>query len=448
MTQLDESITNQFDRLPPCSIDAEKCMLASMMLDKEMLGQIMLIVGRDALYQADHQIIFDVLAALYRDGIEIDSVTVREALLKRQLLQEVGGAAYLGEILGSMPSAAHGVHYAKIVREKYLLRQYISLSNEILRDAHGPSEGSAEELGQSIATKLAKIISNQKSSTGHRLFDVAQMVYDQLEQDETERVSLGIRTLDEAGLSIGLGEMMILAARPSMGKSLLAKQIALQVSLTHPVILLSTEERRDKIARNAFSNLASIDNHRIRDGRKALHAEDWQALTNALAEIAKRNLIIVDDAFHIRRICSIVPALVAKHGAKMVIIDHMHRIKADEKTPYERVTSISLSLSTLMKECGVAGIVMAQLNREAPKREDKRPTITDLRESGSIEQDADAIVFLHREDYYHIDDKNYIPNQEAELIVAKFRDGIRGNVFKLKSNLKFQRFDDPEIPTF
>ncbi len=448
MSLMDETIATQFDRLPPSSVESEVCMLGSMMLDKEAIGIVIAIVERDAIYQADHQIIFDVIVKLYEENRPIDAVILRGELSKRGLLEEIGGTAYIGQIVSSVPSAGHAAQYANVVREKYLLRQYIAHANKILRDAYGPSDQNADEMGQGIATQLASIVSTSKSSTGHKLIDVAQDVYEQMEREQNERIFLGIKTLDEAGLSVGLGETVILAARPSMGKSLLAKQIAVEVALKHPVILVSTEERRDKIVRNVFANLASIDNHRIRDGKKSLTAADWQALAGTLADIARRNLIIVDDAFHIRRICTLVPALVAKHKARMVIIDHMHRIRSDDKNPYERVTSISLALSTLMKEAQVAGIVLAQLNREAPKRDDKRPTITDLRESGSIEQDADAILFLHREDYYHLDDRNYIPNREAEIIVAKFRDGIRGNVFKLRSNLAMQRFEDIEIQGF
>jgi replicative DNA helicase len=448
MILTDETIAGQFDRLPPCSIESEMCMLGSMMLDKEAIGIVLAIVGRVAIYQADHQIIFDVLVKLYEQNRPIDVVIVREELVKRGLLQEIGGASYLGQIISSVPSSGHVAHYANVVRETHLLRQYIEYANKILRDAYGSHEQSADEMGQGIATRLASIVSANKGSTGHKLIDVAQEVYEQMEREQTERIFLGVKTLDDAGLSVGLGETVILAARPSMGKSLLAKQIAVEVALKHPVILVSTEERRDKIARNVFANLANIDNHRIRDGRKSLTEADWRALAGSLADIARRNLIIVDDAFHIRRICTLVPALVAKHKARMVIIDHMHRIRSDDKSPYERITSISLALSTLMKETQVAGIVLAQLNREAPKREDKRPTITDLRESGSIEQDADAILFLHREDYYHLDDRDYIATREAEVIVAKFRDGIRGNVFKLRSNLAMQRFEDIEQEGF
>src|SRR3954470_4367068 len=221
MSQLADSISGQFDRLPPSSIDAEKCLIASMMLDKEMIGNVVGIVDRDAFYQADHQILFDILVKLYEQNRPVDAVILREELMKRQLLEEVGGTAYLGQILSSVPSAAHGAHYAGIVREKALLRQLISASNEILREAYAPQEKAdlvLDKAEKKIFDIAQKKVGGQISSLG----EVAMEVYEMLEEKGRRGIETGYFELDDMLNGLQNGEMIIIAARPSMGKCLAA----------------------------------------------------------------------------------------------------------------------------------------------------------------------------------------------------------------------------------
>src|SRR4051812_18502937 len=219
MSQLiDPSIARQFDKLPPHSIEAEMCLIAAMMLDKEMVGQVVQIVDRDAFYQADHQILFDILVKLYEQNRPIDAVIVREELLKRQLLEEVGGVAYLGQILNSVPSSAHGAHYAGIVREKALLRQLIAASNDILRDAYAPHE-QADLVLDKAEKRIFEIASKKVGNSVVAMETVLHEVFEMIENRGQRGVETGFFELDDMMNGLQNGEMVIVAARPSMGKA-------------------------------------------------------------------------------------------------------------------------------------------------------------------------------------------------------------------------------------
>src|SRR5439155_5926342 len=213
MSQLaDSSYTGegQFDRLPPSAIEAEMCLLASMMLDKEMVGQVVTMLDRDAFYQADHQIIFDILIKLYEQNRPVDAVILREELIKRQLLEEIGGAAYLGQILNSVPSAAHGVHYATIIREKHLLRQLISASNDVLRDAYAPHE-KADLVLDKAEKRIFEIAQKKVSGAISSLGDVAMEVYEMLEEKGRRGIETGFFELDDMLNGLQNGEMILIA---------------------------------------------------------------------------------------------------------------------------------------------------------------------------------------------------------------------------------------------
>src|SRR4051794_60171 len=222
MSQLIESsLASQFDRLPPHSIEAEMCLIASMMLDKEMIGNVVQIVDREAFYQADHQILFDIIVKLYEQNRPVDAVIVREELIKRQLLEEVGGAAYLGQLLGSVPSAAHGAHYAGIVREKALLRQLIAASNDILRDAYAPHE-EANLVLDKAEKRIFDIAQQKVGGAVVHLETILHEVFEMIENRGQRGLETGFLELDDMMNGLQNGEMIIVAARPSMGKTAFA----------------------------------------------------------------------------------------------------------------------------------------------------------------------------------------------------------------------------------
>src|SRR6476620_4792545 len=233
MSQLvDSSIARQFDRLPPHAIEAERCLLASMMLDKEMIGQVVQIVDREAFFQADHQIIFDVLVKMYEQNRPVDAIILREELIKRQLLEEVGGIGYLAQILNSVPSAAHGAHYAGIVREKALLRQLIAASNDILRDAYAPHEEASLVLDKA-EKRIFEIAQKKVGKAMVPMEDVLHEVYEMIGSGGRQGLLTDFIELDSMTNGLQAGEMIIVAARPSMGKTAFAMNVVEAMSANH-----------------------------------------------------------------------------------------------------------------------------------------------------------------------------------------------------------------------
>lgn len=448
-----DSIISQFDRLPPQDAKAEKATLASMLMDGPEAARIVAIVGKGDFFSADNQIIFEVVASLVRDSKPIDAVIVSSELSKRNILEEIGGMAYLGELFNTMPSAAHGEHYAKIVRNASILRQLISFSNDLLRRAWGPTIGeSATEIGQEYLTKLANIVQQAARGKVTKLDEVLIEVFDQMTGGGTETIPTGFSAIDEMFGGLGIGEEVIVAGRPSMGKSVLAKQIAANVAKSGvPAAIISLEEGRCKIGRNLLSSETLIDNKRIRNS--GLTKDEWTKVSDGITKLSPIPLFIAENVRRIDDIAAAASMLVGKYGVKLIVLDHLQRVHAPGKDRYQQITAASLAMSDLWKELNVAGLVVAQLSRGVESREGHIPSMSDLRDSGAIEQDADGILFLHREDYYHLDERDYMPNGEADLIVGKWRDGVRGISLKLRSEVRYQRFADvadvsADIPSF
>src|SRR3954463_10375305 len=295
MSQLiDPSIARQFDKLPPHSIEAEMCLIASMMLDKEVVGNVVQIVDRDAFYQADHQILFDILLKLYEQNRPIDAVIVREELAKRQLLEEVGGTAYLGQILSAVPSAAHGAHYAGIVCEKSLLRQLIAASTDILRDAYEPHE-KADLVLDKAEKRIFDIAQKKVSGAISSLGDVAMEVYEMLEEKGRRGIETAYYELDDMLNGLQNGEMIIVAARPSMGKTAFAMNVIEHVAADSklPCAVFSLEMSKQQLAQRQMCSRAQIDAQKVRKGM--LNSQEYTKLATVVGELAKAP-IWVDDS--------------------------------------------------------------------------------------------------------------------------------------------------------
>lgn len=439
------AMTNPFDRLPPSSIEAERCLLASMMLDRGVIPDALAAIGRDDFYQSDHQIIFDALAGLYAADAQIDALVVREELIRRGLFEECGGMAYLAKILDSVPSSAHAPQYAGIVRQKSIWRGLIAAANDALRDGYAAQdEDAAEAVGRTMA-RLAKLMGTGKSLGYTSLADAVAAAYEQIGAGEVPLIPTGFRDLDAIVGGIAPGEMLVIGARPSMGKSTLGRQFAVRIARTgYPVGIISLEESIPKMARNLLSSEASVENQRLRRGELVEH--DWRELAGGVARLSAMPVFMADRAFRPAAIRAVVSRWVERHGVRLVILDYLQRVQAGGKDRFEKVTNASLEISAMLKELGVAGVVMSQLKRETDRR-NTRPGMSDLRESGQIEQDADGIALLHREDYYRATDPARASEPMdgvAELIIAKWRDAARGKTVKLKSNLRYQRFEDFE----
>jgi replicative DNA helicase len=429
MSLIDPQLAAQFDRLPPFSLEAEQCLIASMMLDKEVIGQAVQIIDRDAFYQADHQIVFDILVKLYEQNRPIDAVIVREELLKRQLLEEIGGAAYLAQLLNTVPSSAHAQHYAGIVREKFLLRQLIAASNDILRDAYAPHEKAdvivdkAEHRMFDIAEKR---IGGAMSSLDTVLTDVLEMITDKshrgLESDFLE--------VDDMLNGLQNGEMIIVAARPSMGKTAFAMNVIENVAANHQqaCAIFSLEMSKQQLAQRMLCSRSNVDAQKVRKGMWS--SEEFIRMTATVSELSKAP-IWVDDSpgLTVLELRAKARRLKRQHDIKLIMIDYLQLMdNPGPESRQQQISEISRGIKAVARELNVPVIAISQLNRMAEGREGHRPRMSDLRESGSIEQDADVIMLLHREDYYRMSEPDFVPDNIAEVIVAKQRNGPTGTV--------------------
>jgi replicative DNA helicase len=443
MSQLiDTSIARQFDKLPPHSIEAEMCLLASMMLDKEVVGNVVQIVDRDAFYQADHQILYDILLKLYEQNRPIDAVIVREELAKRQLLEEVGGTAYLAQILSAVPSAAHGSHYAGIVREKALLRQLIAASNDILRDAYAPHE-QADLVLDKAEKKIFDIAQKKVGGSISAMEDVLVEVFEMIENRGQRGLETGYFDLDDMMNGLQNGEMIIVAARPSMGKTAFAMNIIEHIAADSrlPCAVFSLEMSKQQLAQRMLCSRGQIDAHKLRKGM--LQSHEYAHLANVVGELAKAP-IWVDDSPGLTPLELRAKArrLKLQHDIKCVMIDYMQLMdNPGPESRQQQISEISRGVKAVARELNIPVICLSQLNRQSEGRDGHRPRMSDLRESGSIEQDADVIALLHREDYYRMSEPDFQPDNIAEVIIAKQRNGPTGTV-KLTFLNKTTRFEN------
>jgi replicative DNA helicase len=429
MSQLGDGLGRQFDKLPPHSIEAEMCMLASMMLDKEIVGQAVQIVDREAFYLADHQIIYDMLVTLYEQNRPIDAVIVRDELRKRGLYEEIGGDAYLGAILNKVPSAAHGVHYAGIVREKAMLRQLIAASNDILRDAYAPHE-QADIVLDNAEKKIFEIAQKKVSGQMVKMEVVLHEVFEMIENRGQRGLETGFFELDDMMNGLQNGEMVIVAARPSMGKTAFAMNIIEHVAADTrlPCAVFSLEMSKQQLAQRMLCCRGDIDAHKLRKGM--LQAHEYAHLANVVGELAKAP-IWVDDSAGLTPLDLRAKArrLKLQHDIKCIMVDYMQLMdNPGPESRQQQISEISRGVKSVARELNIPVICLSQLNRASEGRDGHRPRMSDLRESGSIEQDADVVMLLHREDYYRMAEPDFQPDNIAEVIIAKQRNGPTGTV--------------------
>jgi replicative DNA helicase len=422
------SSETQFDKLPPHSIEAEQCLLASMMLDTELVGQVISMISRDAFYLADHQIIFSIILQLYEANRPIDAVILREELSKRGQLEEIGGTAYLAEILNTVPSAANGMHYAQIVRDKSLLRQLIAASNDALREAYSPHE-KVDEIIDRAEKRVFEIADKKVSGNMTGLGEIAMQVYEMLENSTRRGLPTGFYELDDMLNGLQGGEMIIVAARPSMGKTAFAMNLVEAIaSAGHAVAVFSLEMSKQQLAQRMMCSRAQIDSQRVRKG--LLSPNEFRRLAQMVNEMHKMP-IWVDDApgltiLELRAKCR---RLKQQHDIKAVMIDYMQLMdNPGPESRQQQISEISRGIKAVARELNIPVIALSQLNRASEGRDGHRPRMSDLRESGSIEQDADVIMLLHREDYYRQSEPDFVPDNIAEVIVAKQRNGPTGTV--------------------
>jgi len=393
----------------PQDIEAEQAVLGSMFLSKIALQKAVESLSSDTFYLDSHSKIFSVMSDLSEKKVPVDIMTVSAELKKRDLLKQVGGAAYLSELLNIVPTAANIDEYIKIVTEKSLLRRLIEEATNIITDCYSPDK----EVSEIIENAEKKILSVAKSQTGSEFKSIQEVLFrtqKQLEalaqsHGEITGVPSGYYDLDKKTLGFHGHELIIIAARPGMGKTVAAINIATNVAINSKktVALFNMEMSAEQLAMRMLSSVGQIDSGKLKSGH--LEHDDWRKLNEAISRLADTKLFIDDTAGmtvnEIRAKCRRLST--TENGLGIVIIDYLQLISGPSKGGTNRqqeVSDISRGLKTMAMELDVPVIALAQLSRSVESREDKRPLLSDLRESGSIEQDADIVAFLFSEAYY------------------------------------------------
>jgi len=420
-------------RVPPQSIEAEVCVLGSMILHSPCIDIVVQILRGEHFYRPGHQLIFDALIHMKDQRKEIDLVTLREELRTRKQLEQVGGVEYLVQLVDGTPSPANAEYYAGIVRDKSMLRELIVAGTDIVREAYGTAEESSEIVDRA-EQKVFEIASARIGEQAVPLKNLLEQTFEQLQKQDGELltgVDTGYEQLNELTAGFQNAETIIVAARPSMGKTSLLLNFAEYMAATNavPVGFFSLEMSRNQIAQRLLAARSRFDLRKMRRGM--ISSEDWTKLQLAAGDLEQAPIYIDDSPeLDILQLRAKARRLKAAHDVKCVLVDYLqlmsYRGRADSRQ--QQISEISRGLKALSRELNIPVVAAAQLNRGPADRETHRPRMSDLRESGSIEQDADVVALLHCEDYYHRGEPDYLPTEITELIIAKQRNGPTGIV--------------------
>jgi replicative DNA helicase len=446
---LDE-VTLPEQRTSPHSREAERCLLGSLFRDNAVIGDVLQIVRQENFYSDAHQKIFQGITSLYDKAHPVDLVTLAEWLREQKFVEDIGGFAYLGELWESAPTAANAEYYARIVRDKAIVRNLITAGNEILRDAYDQVQP-ADELLEASERKILDVA--QLGITGQTLTLVEAMgeAFDRIDartqKDYTESgLPTGFLDLDEITAGLHNSELVILAARPSVGKTAMALNVvrniiapdAVRKSAPVPVFFVSLEQSRVEIAERLLCAQARVDSHKLRKGM--LGSDDMDKLMRA-GDVLRQSRLFIDDtpSQGMLRIAANARRLKKRHDIRLVVVDYLQLIEAENRRDnrQEQVAQISRRLKYLARELKIPVLSLAQVNRSSEDRGGHKPRLADLRESGAIEQDADTVLMLHRPGMYEEGkDDNTI-----EILVAKQRNGPTGDV-TLAYIKQFMRFEN------
>ncbi|MDX2146392.1 MAG: replicative DNA helicase [Planctomycetota bacterium] len=463
------SMQKLFDRLPPHSMEAEKALLGSMILDPRVIGDAMAIVRSPSdFYHAGHAEIFRTILEVYdRQHMgELDLVPVNERLRDRGVLDQIGGSQYLVELAESVPVATHAVHYAKIVSEKARLRRLIDAAGKMIYDSYhlgdmGPE--ATKEVLETAEKAIFEIAHQGEINEPEVLSILIKREMDRIDARQNSGsaisgIATGYYELDRMLSGLQPGEMLILAARPSMGKTALALNLAENVAMGEgsgvrgggtptPVAVFSLEMSKASVTMRLLSGRASVSGHKLRGG--SIDDDSYERLFDAYKQLASAPLFIDDSAgLTIMQLRARARRLKSKHDIKLIVVDYLQLLTApgSRESRQIEVSEISRGIKALARDLEVPIVCLSQLNRASEQREGNRPRMSDLRESGSIEQDADVIMLLHREEYYHLQTPGWRDDPEnqdklgiAEIIIAKQRNGPTG-VVKLRFDADLTRF--------
>ncbi len=427
-------------KLPPHSVEAEQSVLGGLLLENEALDKIADILGSVDFYRHDHKLIYEHISKLIEHNKPADIVTVAESLEISAELSGIGGIAYLGALAQNTPTAANIRRYAEIVRERSVMRKLVTVGSAIAESAYSPQGRDAQQLLDEAEAKIFQIAEGGKRSTEGfvdikvllpQVADRIDYLYQRENQGDVTGIPTGFSDLDERTSGFQPGDLIIVAGRPSMGKTAFSLNIAENVALDTklPVAVFSMEMGATQLATRMIGSVGRLDQHRMRNGN--LEDEDWVRLTTALGKLNDAPIFIDEGAglssFDVRARARRLHRQCGKLG--LIVVDYLQLMSAPSGRQGENrateISEISRSLKSLAKELDVPVVALSQLNRSVEQRPDKRPVMSDLRESGAIEQDADLILFIYRDEVYNPDTQD---KGTAEIIIAKQRNGPIGRV--------------------
>jgi len=443
-------------RVPPQSLEAEQAVLGGLLLDNLAWDRVADLLGEHDFYRADHRLIFQHIGQLIEHAKPADALTVAESLERSGRLAEIGGQAYLGSLALNTPSAANIRRYAEIVRERSIMRSLASVGTEIADAAYNPMGRDAKDLVDEAEAKVFHIAeAGAKARQGFVKIDPLltetveriDMLYNRENKNDVIGLATGFSELDRMTSGLHGGELVIIAARPSMGKTALAMNIVehATLALKKAVAVYSMEMSGTQLAMRMIGSVGRFDQHELRTG--TFKDEDWARMVESVGKLNEAQLYIDDTAgLNSLEVRSRARRLHRQCGGlSLIVVDYLQLMSASggrEENRATEIAEISRSLKGLSKELNVPVVALSQLNRSVESRQDKRPMMSDLRESGAIEQDADLILFIYRDEVYN-------PGTEkkgiAEIIIAKQRNGPTGplNLTFLGKHIRFENYADP-----
>ncbi len=441
-------------KIPPHSLEAEQSVLGGLMLDNKAWDRIADRVNEVDFYRENHRLIFNALTQLASRNHPFDVLTVAETLKHNNELETTGGEIYLFELAKNTPSAANIVAYADIVRERSVLRQLIGVANEIADAAFNPNGRISNELLDEAERKVFKIAEQgTRGSEPVRISNLLAKATERIDSlyhstDPITGLATGFADFDEMTSGLQRGDLIIVAGRPSMGKTVLAMNMVEHavVKGSKPVLVFSLEMPGDQLAMRLMSSLGRIDQHKLRTGK--LNDDDWPRITSAVSMLSEAPLFIDDTpALSPGELRARARRVARQHGELgLIAIDYLQlmQVPGFKENRTMEISEISRTLKALAKELNVPVIAISQLNRSLEQRHDRRPVMSDLRESGAIEQDADVIAFIYRDEVYN---ENSPDKGVAEIIIAKQRNGPIGKI-RLDFLGKFTRFENLESNSY
>lgn len=434
-------------KILPHSMEAEQAVIGSMIMDKDAILVASEIISSSDFYEQQHGILFDAMLDLYNEGKPVDLVTLQNKLKEKDVPPQVSSLEYIGDIVAAVPTSANVKYYAQIVRDKAVLRRLIKVSEETANNCYLDKENL-----DTILEKVEKEVFNISQTRGAREFtDIKEIILRSIDSIEAAAknkgsvtgIATGFYDLDYKTAGLQPSDLILIAARPSMGKTAfalnIAEYVALRLNIT--VAIFSLEMSQDQLAKRLLAMNSRVDSQKIRTGN--LTAEEWQKLMESARIIGNSSLIIDDtSSITVSELRSKCRKLKLERNLGLVIIDYLQLMSGNKRAEsrQQEISEISRSLKALAREINVPVIALSQLSRAVEQRPDKRPMLSDLRESGAIEQDADVVMFIYRDDYYHHDSQE--PGV-TEIIIGKQRNGPTGTI-KLAWLAQYMKFANRE----